>query len=259
MLLRRYPLLFLLLALIGSIFVSWPKRSEFLGGTPQSAVAKSVVSARSIERTFPNSLMETTEVNSSVEPVASVGEPIALDAEASLMLSEEIAWRTAGSAAGLELTDAQWRAFAETAILHQAIRCAYEAEIANVTMVNDTLSRVTIPCYAEEGESLRDEFFLALKEVLGGEAAMQVFRRLGRDLDARFGGFGVAVQTLELSLENDGGASAVTRTAHYWNSDEERAVVRREIHWPQLEDPYGDAWGPLIARVEQFIGRRARG
>ncbi len=177
-----------------------------------------------------------------------------------MLLGEEIAWRAAGSVAGLELTDAQWRAFAETAILHQSIRCAYEAEIADVTIVDDSLSRITIPCYAEEGESLRDEFFAALKEVLGGETAMQIFRRLGRDLDARFGGFGVAAQTLELSLEQDGQtATSLTRTAHYWNSAEERAIVRQETSWPQWEDPHGETWGPLLARVSQAFSRKARG
>ena len=43
----------------------------------------------------------------------------------------------------------------------------------------------------------------------------------------------------------------VTRTVNYWNSVEgsDRVATRSEIHFPVLEDPTGDSWSALLAKV----------
>jgi hypothetical protein len=147
----------------------------------------------------------------------------------------------------------------------QAVRHAYEAEIAVAISREDGKQRLEIPAYVEAGAALRAEFYSGLLKELGQQAALEVAQKIADRLEARFAGFGAAVQTLDFSADGVQGADlgTVTRTVVFWNEDNaaEAAHTRSETIFPKLEDPDGLQWGPLLARAEaaQVQGRKSRG
>ncbi|ATC62622.1 hypothetical protein CMV30_00795 [Nibricoccus aquaticus] len=147
----------------------------------------------------------------------------------------------------------------------QAVRHAYEAEIAVAAVSEDGRGRLEIPEYVDAGAALRTEFYAALLKELGESAAMEVVRKLSERLEGRFAGFGAAVQTLDFSagdvIDAVSGTEiegSVTRTVVFWN-ESDATRTRRETIFPQLEDPEGAQWGALLARVEAERSKKNRG
>jgi hypothetical protein len=186
-----------------------------------------------------------------VKSVASIG------AGAAALLAEEIALRALAGAVELSLSEQEWAGLATVTLNTQAVRHAYEAEIAVVAAEADGRGRLEIPEYAEAGTMLRTEFYAALREELGESSATEVMRKLSERLESHFAGFGAAVQTLDVSLRE----GRVTRTVAYWDERDASAEtrMRSETVFPQLEDPEGAQWGPLIARVEAAQAERRKG
>ena len=151
----------------------------------------------------------------------------------------------------LELSSAEWLALAAVSRETQAIRQIYEAQIATGARVAPGRFRVEIPMYADAGDALRARFLAQMRAGLGAGTADEIVGKLGSRLEGYFGGFGVAVQTLDIVGDPREPQSdcEVTRTVRYWNSVEgsDRLTIRRETHFPAWEDPHGENWGPLLA------------
>ena len=147
----------------------------------------------------------------------------------------------------------EWAALATVTLNTQAVRHAYEAEIAVATVSEGGEGRLEIPAYVEAGAALRTEFYGELLKALGEVAASEVVTKLSERLESRFAGFGAAVQTLDISLRE----GCVTRTVAYWDEPDlgGETRTRRETIFPQMEDPDGLQWGPLLARVEAAQGQ----
>lgn len=168
-------------------------------------------------------------------------------AETTAQVAEIVALQMLAQGTDLELGPRQWTEFAKVTAEIQAIRHAYEASMAVATGRESGRSRIEIPAYAAAGDALRVRFHAGLRENLGEANATEILERLGARLEGHFAGFGVSVQTLELS-----GAPAeltVTRTIQFWNSVEgqDRLTTRRETHFPYREDPSGEQWSALLA------------
>lgn len=166
-----------------------------------------------------------------------------LAADAGALLAEQAAVQLLVKDADLPLTAEQWADFAAVTSQYQAVRQTYEATIA--TAVAGQPQRLEIPAYPAAGDALREKFYSALRERLGPATAEVIALRAGSALEGYFGGFGVGVQTLDFGAD----AAAVTRTAQYWNSTQARdtLTLRRETHFPQMEDPSGERWGAFLA------------
>ncbi len=155
----------------------------------------------------------------------------------------------------LDLTTKQWSRLAEIVVQTQAVRHHYEARIAIAKETAPGRYRLEIPAYAVAGDELRREFLANLESGLGKEGAAEVAEKLGRQLEARFAGFGVSTQTLEITGNPRAQPTEVqvARTAHYWNSvdDNERMTTRRDVIFPASEDPTGENWSALLALVSK--------
>lgn len=153
----------------------------------------------------------------------------------------------------LDLSHRQWARLAAAATQAQAVRLAYEAEIATVRKIAPGRYRVDIPAYAAAGDALRQRFLAELRDSLGEAVAAEVLEKLGAKLEGIFAGFGVSSQTLEISGDAHRAPAEVQveRTAHFWNSaaDSDRVTTRREVVLPLADDPTGEAWTPLLALV----------
>lgn len=180
--------------------------------------------------------------------MAGVKPVVAIGAGAEALLAEEIALRALVGAEELSLTEREWAALAMVTLNTQAVRHAYEAEIAVVAVGEGGDGRLEIPAYVEAGAVLRTEFYGELLKALGESAAMEVVRKLSERLESRFAGFGAAVQTLDVSLSE----GIVTRTVAYWDEADAGGATRtrRETVFPGMEDPDGLQWGALLERVE---------
>jgi hypothetical protein len=176
-----------------------------------------------------------------------------LSAAESVLFSTVCDLRLLAADTELDLTTKQWSVLAEIVVQAQAVRHAYEAQIAVAKETAPGRYRVEIPAYAVAGDELRRRFLTDLQTGLGAEAATEVMEKLGRRLEGRFAGFGVGVQTLEITGDpaNAPADVQVARTARYWNSAEgtERVTTRREVHFPGAEDPTGESWSALLALV----------
>ncbi len=180
--------------------------------------------------------------------------PLVLTEEESGLLAATCELQLMAEGTALELTGGQWTALAKVALEVQAIRHNYEAQIATATKVTPGHYRVEVPVYAQTGDALRERFQTNLRAALGEPAAAAVIERLGARLEGYFAGFGVSVQTIEIA----GGARGaradyeVTRTVQYWDSvaGRDELTTRRETHVPAWEDPAGERWGALLARIE---------
>jgi hypothetical protein len=122
-----------------------------------------------------------------------------------------------------------------------------------MTTISQAHQRLEIPVYGAAGDALRGGFYGGLRTALGADVSEEIATKLGAALEARFAGFGVAVQTLDFVREvaDFSEISTVRRTIWFWNgTSEESALSRRqEMFFPELEDPTGAQWGPLLARI----------
>jgi hypothetical protein len=180
-----------------------------------------------------------------------------LPADASALVAETSELQLLAQGSNLVLEPHQWEAMAAVTLELQAVRLAYEATIATGTELGAGRYRVEIPVYAAAGDALRARFRAELCGRLGEAEAGEILARLGARLEGRFGGFGVGVQTLDIT-GNPGGANpdwVLTRTVKFWNSVEgqDRLTTRREIFLPALEDPAGESWGPLLSVISQPV------
>lgn len=183
-----------------------------------------------------------------------VATPYVLSADTTTLVAAMCDLQLLAHDSNLTLTSQQWSGFASVVVQAQAMRQVYEAQIATAREVSPGQYRVEIPAYPAAGDLLREQFYAELRAELGPIAAAKVLAGLGERLEARFAGFGVSVQTLEITADPDGAPNdvQVTRTANYWNSVEgdDRVTTRREMHFPALEDPTGDRWSALLAMVK---------
>jgi hypothetical protein len=179
--------------------------------------------------------------------------PAQISADATVVVAEIAELQMMAEGADLDLSSEQWSTLAAVTLNIQAVRHAYEAQIAASTMLAPGRYRVEIPNYATAGDALRAKFQAELQGGLGETLATEIVAKLGSRLEAHFAGFGVSVQTLDIIADSRAGATdyQVTRTVRYWNSVEgaDRLTTRRETHFPLWEDPTGESWGPLLAVV----------
>lgn len=187
--------------------------------------------------------------------------PLALTADASAAVVEQLALRQLAHELELPLTDVEWAAFARIAAHHQAIRHAYEASIAVPRASPDGRFQLEIPVYGAAGDALREEFYVSLEVELGAAPTAQIVTVMGERLNGYFGGFGVSVQTLDFDAAPGTPLDEyfITRTVRYWNqaAEQERVTLRRESHLPAAEDPTGQQWGPFLALLAEH--QRATG
>ena len=187
-----------------------------------------------------------------VEGIAAA-QPAELNADESALLGETCELQLLARGSGLAIDSKQWSELAAVALDTDAIRQTYEAEIATAVAEAPGKFRVEIPSYASAGEALRAKFYAQLDRVLGTAAAADVADRIGARLEARFGGFGISEQTLEITGDprTDLADCVVKRTVTYTTQGEQgdRVATRRETFLPAWEDPAGDRWGTLLARA----------
>lgn len=179
--------------------------------------------------------------------------PQQLPDDANVLVTEMCGLQLMSEGADLALNSNQWAAFAKVMLRFQAIQHTYEAKIADLQEIGPGHYRAEIPLYAKAGDKLREEFSTELRAELGEPMACEVMAKLGDRLERRFAGFGVSVQTLDITTNPAGKPNdiQVTRTVSYWNSVDgsDRLTTRREIYFPALEDPTGDSWSALLAKV----------
>ena len=180
--------------------------------------------------------------------------PQQLSGDASVLVVEMCDLQLMTQGIDLTLDSKQWQAFAAVVLQFQAIRHTYEAMIAHLKVSAPGRCQVDIPMYVRAGDELREQFTAELRAKLGEPAALEVMTKLGDRLEGYFAGFGVNVQTLDVTTSPAGDACGVqvARTVRYWNSlaGSDCVATRREIHFPALEDPTGDSWSALLARVD---------
>ena len=183
-----------------------------------------------------------------------VVQPLQLSDDATALVAEMCDLQLLAHGTALSLSSRQWSAFAAVVLHAQTVQQTYEAQIATSKMIALGRYHVEIPAYATAGDLLREKFNAELCAELGQATAADVLANLGGRLEARFAGFGVSVQTLDITGNPGGGLSdvEVTRMVTYWNSVEgsDDLATRRETHFPAFEDPTGDSWSALLAMVK---------
>ena len=189
-----------------------------------------------------------------IATISAAATPLQLSSDATALVAEMCDLQLLANGTKLNLNSRQWSAFASVVLRTQTIRQTYEAEIATSKVIAPGQYRVEIPAYASVGDELRGKFITDLRAELGEAVTVNVLTELGDRLEARFAGFGVSMQTLDITGNPQGTLSdvQVTRTVTYWNSMDgsDRATTRREIHFPASEDPTGDSWSALLAMVK---------
>jgi hypothetical protein len=181
---------------------------------------------------------------------------VALSDDASVLVAAICDLQLLAAGTDLVLDSEQWSALAAAVVRAQAVRHTYEAQIARLQVVAPGRYRAEIPVYAEAGEALREQFNAELRTELGDAVANEVHTKLGTKLEGRFAGFGLSVQTLDITGDAAGslGDVQIARTASHGSERDDRITTRREIHFPGLEDPTGDSWHFLLARVGVIRG-----
>jgi hypothetical protein len=184
---------------------------------------------------------------------ARTGAPATLNGDEAALLAETSELQLLAAGTDLALDSAQWTKLASVALELEAVRQTYEAEIASAVAVAPGKFRVEIPSYAAAGAALRAKFYAELERALGTAVAADVADKIGARLEARFGGFGLSVQTLDIAADSNRGLAdcVVTRTVTYAMPDAggERVMKRQEMFMPAAEDPTGERWGPMLARL----------
>jgi hypothetical protein len=248
-------LLIAILAAIGFGDPKWlimgPKK------TPVSASEPEITTVREVpfQRVAANLKKATgASLRTLAQPTISAAAPHQLSEDATALVAEMCDLHLMAHNTSLTLNSRQWSALAAVVLSNQAIRQNYEAQIATSKVVAPGQYRLEIPAYASAGDMLREKFNSELRAELGEVAAADVLANLGKQLEGRFAGFGVSVQTLDITGNPSEalGDVQVTRTVTYWNSVEgdDRPTIRRETHFPAFEDPTGDSWSALLAMVK---------
>jgi hypothetical protein len=188
-----------------------------------------------------------------------LGPGLQLQPDAAAQLAEELTLRMQAERLPLQLSDDQWSAFAAVTIHYQAVRQAYEATLAQATIIGPGRYRLDIPAYPGAGDALRARLFAELEACLGAPATESIARQFAGVLESHFGGFGLGIQTLEFVADERGvdAEYQVTRTVQFWNTahDSDRFATRRETYFPGIEDPTGHTWGPFLALLNSGLGR----
>lgn len=249
---RVAPTLLVALVITGAVIGLWPAGKD----------DEAVVNMRAPRSEVRPVVVESPRVVEFLQPAIATSISTAMPAvEASAgttaHVAEMVALQMLAQGTELELSARQWAELANVTAEIQAVRHAYEASIAVATGREPGRSRIEIPAYAAAGDALRARFHTSLREQLGDANAVEILERLGARLEGHFAGFGVSVQTLEVS-----GAPAefaVTRTIQFWNSVDghDRLTTRRETHFPRQEDPAGESWGPLLSTLAAHVAAPA--
>lgn len=235
--------------------VWWAGRPEVRPAAPKLVAAAPAADERVVhfEQTTGHPA-ETAAESAPAEPEAPRAGPVAvLETEAAAQFVALCQIKLLAADTDLDLSHRQWARLAAATTHAQAVRLAYEAEIATVREIAPGRFRVEIPAYAGAGDELRQRFLAELRDSLGEAVAAEVMEKLGAKLEGTFAGFGVSSQTLEITgdVHRAPGEVQIERTAHFWNSaaDSGRVTTRREIVLPLADDPTGEAWTPLLAVV----------
>lgn len=179
---------------------------------------------------------------------------LTLSTDTNALVSEMCSLHLLADKTDLSLSSQEWSSLATVVLQAQAIRQTYEARIATTQMIGPGQYRLQIPSYVGMGDALREKFHAELRNELGDVKAGEVLAKIGGRLEAQFAGFGVSMQTLEITANPGAPLSdvEVTRTVTYWNSVDgsDALTTRREIHFPAFEDPTGDSWDAFLARVK---------
>jgi hypothetical protein len=237
-------------AVVGIAGLGWFAGTRDRSSPPLSALQFASVAAKVVH-------FETFTASPAVvlTPVGEIPTPARLAPEEAVRFATLCELRLLAADTGLELTDGQWRDFAELVLELQAVRRTYEAGIAAVTEFAPGRHRLDIPAYPEAGDELRRRYEAGLRERLGPIASTAVREALGRQIEGRFAGFGVSRQVLDITHTPGRGRRdlEVWRTAQYWNSldGEERVTTRRDVSFPASEDPAGESWDALLALTEK--------
>ena len=244
---RRVAPLLVTVTLFSGALVGWHRTV-----TSQSTLAANPVVPATTARLAPVPASRIVEFLAPTDVSAAKGvAPVTLAADATTLTAEAIALQLLAENTELELTSRQWMAFAAVTANIQAVRQAYEASIATARVLEPGRYRMEIPVYAAAGDALRERFHAELREQLGEANAAEILARLGARLEGHFAGFGVSVQTLDITgdVRNASADCEVTRTVKFWNSveGENHLTTRRETHFPAREDPVGESWGPLLS------------
>lgn len=250
---RSSILLLVAVGVAGLLGVAWMNQPAVNVGSraPVAAKARAALPADRIVH------FETSD-DSEAAPTAAIGEnaPRAIE---QLSSSEAAQFATlcdlhlmAGEAE-LDLTTKQWDALAVVVMQAQAVRHHYEARIATMREIAPGRYRLDIPPYAAAGDELRRQFAADLETAVGRAAATEIMDKLGRKLDDRFAGFGIGTQTLEITGDPTHSPADVqiARTAKFWNSIDgpDWTKTRKEVVFPDAEDPTGETWSALLAIV----------
>lgn len=250
-------LLTIVLVLVGLVGRAW------IVGKPALAFKAEVAGAAGLGRGELTKSKNTSAV-SVMTAVAAAGssavqvEQLPSDATGLVVAMCDLQLMAAGT--DLSLDSDQWAALAAVVVRTQAVRHQYEAEIGGLQVIALGKYRVEIPMYARAGDALRQQFIAEMLSTLGEATANDVLAKMGGRLEASFAGFGVSVQTLDITGNpaRDRTEVQIARTASYWSSEEggDRPATRREIHFPATEDPTGDRWDALLATLGEVGGEK---
>ncbi len=250
---RAHILFLTTLLVVGGLMVRvWLPPAANLAGLNHKTVAVRTVALISAPLAKATASVTPADAPVSADNIAAM-HPQQLSAEDNLLVAEMCDLQLMAQGTDLALDSSQWSALAAVVLRTEAVRHAFEAQIATSKVIAPGRYRLEIPAYATAGDVLREQFAVELCAQLGEPVAMDVIAKLGDRLEGRFAGFGVGVQTLDIVAPPGGEPNdvQVMQTATYWNSVEggDRVTTRREIHFPGLEDPTGDTWGALLAMV----------
>ena len=249
---RRLALILLVAAVLAGGIATGRRFSGKRAAT--SAVAKAAVvatEARARPRVALPRGAEAASAARRIEAIAAARETARLSQDDAAVLAETCELQMLAQGTDLTLDSGQWTKLAGVTLELDAIRQAYEAEIATAVAVEPRKFRVEIPSYAGAGAALRAKFYAELDRALGTAAAADVADRIGARLESRFGGFGLSVQTLDIAAGPKAEDCVVTRTVTYAvdGANGARVATRSETYLPAWEDPSGERWGAMLARV----------
>ncbi len=244
--------IFVIVGLVGQAWLAGKSAFATLAVPNRTVVLSPVVPAKDTGLAQPKtSDLPTGMQESGVHDQAML--PQEISADASVLVTEMCDLHLLAQGTELSLNSRQWPAFAAVVLRCQAIRHAYEAQIAQVRMIAPGQGRVEIPTYAAWGGELRQQFSHELCADLGEAPALEVMAKLGDRLEKRFAGFGGCVQTLDIVADSEAEPNdmQITRTVEdrIGAKGGERLTPRCEMHFPVLEDPTGDTWSAMLAKM----------
>ncbi len=211
---------------------AWDARTS--EGAADASVGEVIWKAERESREIQNHALAARELAATARVVEATEEENAA-------LAETIQLQQMAEGTGLELAPEQWAALAEVTRRMQVWRGVVEAEIGAVQVVAPGRWRMDVPGYVEMGAGMRARFFGEIGDVLGARVAADVIDKLGAEFEGYFAGFGVSLQTLDISGDQRGSDEGwqVTRTIAYSKNvtSGEQVTVRRETYFVGREDP----------------------